>query len=165
MAEDIKKDVERVPAQRYQDPFSAMRMEMDRMFENFMTRGLGGFPRIAAGERSGNMIPSVDVRESNGEIVVEAELPGLDEKDVEVTLRDGVLRIRGEKRSTREEKKDDYHLTERSYGRYERAFRLPDGIDEDKIKADIKNGVLLVTVPKKPEAVSNEKKIQIRQSG
>ncbi|MFM1815590.1 MAG: hypothetical protein RLZ98_2285 [Pseudomonadota bacterium] len=163
MAEDIKKEPENVPAQRYQDPFTAMRSEMDRLFDSFMSRGIGGLPGIGGPGRERTMMPSVDVRESDGKIIVEAELPGLEEKDVDVTLRDGVLRIRGEKKSEREEKKDDYHLTERSYGRYERAFRLPEGIDEDKIAAELKNGVLHITVPKKPEAVRSERKISIGQ--
>ena len=164
MAEDLKKEPEKVPAPRYQDPFGGMRSEMDRLFDNFLNRGFGGFPRLSAGGNGGNLSPNVDVRENNGEIVVEVELPGIEEKDVDVTLRDGILRIRAEKKSARDEKKDDYHLTERSYGRYERAFRLPDGVDEDRIKAELKNGVLQVTVPRKPESVKNERKISIGQS-
>lgn len=163
MAEDLKKDPAPVPVARYQDPFSAMRSEMDRLFDSFMSRGFGGLPALDRGTSGEMILPRVDVRESNGQIVVEAEVPGLEEKDVEVTLRDGVLRIKGEKKSEREEKKDDYHLTERSYGRYERAFRLPDGIDEEKVSAAMKNGVLHITVPKSAEAVKAEKKIAIKQ--
>lgn len=164
MAEEIKKEPTSVPTARYQDPFQTIRNEMDRVFDSFLSRGFGGFPAALTNERGANLMPSVDVRESDGKIVVEAEMPGLDEKDVDVTLRDGVLRIKGEKKSEREEKKDDYHLSERSYGRYERAFRLPDDIDEDRISAELKNGVLHITVPKKPESVKAEKKISIGQS-
>ena len=164
MAEEIKKEPGTMPAPQYRDPFQEMRTEMDRLFDSFIGRGFGGFPAVSGEGRTGAMMPTVDVRESDGQIVVEAELPGLDEKDLHVTLKEGVLRIQGEKKSEREEKKEDYHLTERSYGRYERSFRLPDGIDEEKIAASFKNGVLQITIPKKPEAVQAEKKITIGQS-
>ena len=88
------------------------------------------------------------------ELVVEAELPGLDEKDVSVTLNEGVLTLQGEKKSEREEKKDDYHLMERSYGSL--SFRVPDTIDADKAKASFEKGVLKVTIPKRAEAVKAE---------
>jgi HSP20 family protein len=88
-------------------------------------------------------------------------LPGIDEKDVEVLVRDGVLSLKGEKKSERDEKKDNYHLVERSYGSFERSFQLPDSADEAQIKADFNKGVLRVVVPKRAEAVKTEKKIPI----
>jgi HSP20 family protein len=79
-------------------------------------------------------------------------------------VRDGVLSLKGEKKFERDEKKETYHLTERSYGAFERMFRLPDSADEDKIKANFEKGVLRIVVPKRPEAVAAEKKIQIQKS-
>ena len=105
--------------------------------------------------------PSVDVSETDDEVQVTADLPGLTEKDVEVTLEDGALTIRGEKKEEREEKKRNYHLVERSYGRFERAVALPHGIDPGKVKARFRNGVLHVTLPKTPENRSRSRAIEI----
>jgi HSP20 family protein len=109
----------------------------------------------------GISIPDVDVHENDKEIVFEADLPGIDEKNVAITLRDGILSLKGEKKSERDERKDTYHLMERSYGSFERSFQLPDTIDEDRIKADFSKGVLRVVVPKRPEAVKTPKTISI----
>lgn len=106
-------------------------------------------------------MPSIDVRETETEFVVEAELPGMDEKDVSVTLNNGILTLKGEKKSEREEKKDDYHLMERSYGSFQRSFRVADAVDADKVNASFDKGVLTVTMPKRPEAVKTEKRIPI----
>jgi HSP20 family protein len=135
---------------------------MDRVFDNFLGPrwpSLGLLLRDS--DRTPALHPTVDVRESDKEIVVEAELPGLDEKDVEIILRDGVLAIKGEKKSEREEKRDDYHLSERRYGSFQRSFRVPDTVDEDKVTAAFTKGVLKVTLPKRPETVKAERKIPI----
>jgi HSP20 family protein len=146
------------------DPFSAMRAEMDRVFASFLGRSFGRFPALARGQDSGAVVPSIDVRETETELVVEAELPGMDERDISVTLNNGVLTLKGEKKAEREEKKDDYHLTERSYGSFQRSFRVPDTIDADKVRAVFEKGVLKVTLPKRPEAVKAEKRIPIGRS-
>ena len=166
MTEEIKKTEPATPAVRpHGDPFSAMRSEMDRVFDNFLGRRWLDTPNLLSGNLSPNLSgPTVDVRESPTDIVIEAELPGLNEDDIDVTLNDGVLTIKGEKKSEREEKKDDYHVTERSYGRFQRAFRVPSTIDEEKIEAKLEKGVLHLTLPKMPEAASKEKKIQISGS-
>ncbi len=162
MAQEIKKtETGAPPVQRYTDPFSAMRSEMDRVFDSFLGRGIGRFPMLAKTEDSDVVVPSIDVRETDSEFVVEAELPGMDEKDVSVTLSNGILTLKGEKKSEREEKKDDYHLTERSYGSFQRSFRVADVVDADKVKASFDKGVLRVTMPKRPEAVKEEKRIPI----
>jgi HSP20 family protein len=147
--------------QRYADPFAAMRAEMDRVFDSFLGRGFGRLPLFTRGEGSEAVVPSTDVRETPTEFVVEAELPGMDEKDVSVTLNNGMLTLKGEKKSEREEKKDDYHLTERSYGSFQRSLRVSDTIDTDKVKAAFDKGVLKVTLPKRPEAMKAEKRIPI----
>ncbi|MBI1384316.1 MAG: Hsp20 family protein [Rhizobiales bacterium] len=163
MAQEIKKSEPAAPAARATvDPFTAMRAEMDRVFDSFLGRGWGAMPTVFQDfPRANGTMPSVDIRDDEKEIVVEAELPGIAEKDIDVTLRDGVLTIRGEKKGVREEKKDDYHLSERSYGSFQRSFRLPDSIDEEKIAAKLESGVLRIALPKRPEAVKAEKRISI----
>src|SRR6516162_3208044 len=135
---------------------------MDRLFDTFLGRGF--FGRHAPSGRAGpaaTLAPDVDIRENDNEIILEAELPGIDEKDVEVIVRDGVLSLKGEKKSERDEKKDTYHVIERSYGSFQRSFELPDSADEENIKAEFNKGVLRVVIPKRPEAVKAEKKIPI----
>jgi HSP20 family protein len=162
MAQEIKKtEPASAPAPARLDPFSAMRAEMDRVFDSFLGNRWGALPALFKDTGTSLAAPSVDIRENDKEIVVEAELPGLEEKDVQLSLRDGVLSIKGEKRSEREEKKDDYHLTERSYGSFQRSFRVPDSVDEEKISAGLEKGVLRVTLPKKPESVKAEKTMPI----
>lgn len=160
MAQEIKKTQPQTVTPSYADPFGMMRSEFDRVLDNFLGRGFGRMPS-SFGQASGFHVPTIDIKETDAEMVVEAELPGIAEKDVDVTLADGVLTIKGEKKSDREEKKQDYHLTERSYGKFERSFRLPGSVDADKISAAFDNGVLKVTLPKRPDAAKAEKSIPI----
>lgn len=102
-----------------------------------------------------------DVSEDKKAVKVSAELPGIDEDDIEVTFEDGVLSIKGEKKVEKEEKDDDHYLSERHYGSFFRAFRVPSSVDEGKIKADFKKGVLKISLPKKKEAIAKTKKIAI----
>jgi len=165
MAQEIKKvETGATPVQRYIDPFSSMRTEMDRVFDTFLGRGFGRFPAFARVEDSDVVVPNIDVRETETELIVEAELPGMDEKDVGVTLNNGVLTLKGEKKAEREEKKDNYHVTERTYGSFQRSFQIADTIDVDKVKAAFEKGVLKVTLPKRAEAVKAEKRIPIGKS-
>jgi HSP20 family protein len=144
------------------DIFSAMRDEMDRMFERFEH----GWPRWPAlFRRNGDFaVPNLDVRENTNSIVVEAELPGIDEKDVSVTLANGMLTIKGEKKHEKEEQGENYHLTERTFGSFQRAIHLPDTVDDAKVEAKFDKGVLKVTAAKKPEAVKAERKIEIKKA-
>jgi HSP20 family protein len=139
-----------------------MRDEMDRVFERFEH----GWPRWPTLFRSDAAIavPELDVRENTNAIVVEAELPGVDEKDITVTLANGMLTIKGEKKHEKEEKSENYYLAERSFGSFERSIRLPDTIDEDKVDAKFDKGVLKVTATKKPEAVKAERRIEIKKA-
>jgi HSP20 family protein len=105
--------------------------------------------------------PAADVAESEKGYEITVDLPGMDEKNIEVQLSNGNLTIKGEKKEEKEEKKKDWYLSERRYGSFQRAFRVPDGVNADKIEANFKNGVLTVSLPKSPEAVKNEKKIPI----
>src|SRR6266508_2226484 len=95
--------------------------------------------------------------EMDKEIVVEAELPGMDEKDISLALQDGVLTIRGEKKHEYDEEKENYRVMERRYGSFQRSLRLPDTVNEDKVEASFDNGVLKVIVPKRPEAIGKQR--------
>jgi HSP20 family protein len=106
--------------------------------------------------------PAVDVTESDKAYEITAELPGLDEKNIEVNVANGGLTIRGEKKEEKEEKQKDYYVSERRYGSFERYFSLPEGVDADKIQASFKNGVLKVTLPKTAEAQKPAKKIEVK---
>jgi HSP20 family protein len=158
---EMTKSPEMTPS-RSRDIFSAMRDEMDHVFERFEH----GWPRWPTLFRRDGAItaPELDVRENTNAIVVEAELPGVDEKDVSVTLANGVLTIKGEKKHEKEEKGENYYLTERSFGSFERAIRLPDTVDDAKVEAKFDKGVLRVTAAKKPEAVKAERKIEIKKA-
>jgi HSP20 family protein len=141
------------------DLFSQLHRDIDRLFDE-VWHGFGA-PGFAAS--GGNRLtPRIDLAETEKEIEVTAELPGLDEKDVEVTLADGLLTIKGEKKSERTEEGKDVYVSERSYGSFQRVVQLPQGVDVDKVTADFSKGVLTVRVPKLPELQANSKKIEIR---
>ena len=108
-------------------------------------------------DRSWNIAPAVDVSEKDKEFEIMAELPGLDEKDVEVKLANGNLTIKGEKKEEKEEREKDYYLSERRYGSFVRSFPLPEGVNADKIEASFAKGVLTVKLPKTAEAQAEKK--------
>jgi len=141
---------------RNDDPLVSLHREVDRLFDD-MFRGFGA-PALAGFGRALSW-PSVELGETDSEIRVTAELPGLDEKDVELTLEDGVLTLRGEKRSESEDRDRGY--SERSYGRFERRIGLPRGIEPDKASATFRNGVLSITVPKSAAANENVRRIPV----
>jgi HSP20 family protein len=130
-------------ASRPRDMFAAMRDEMDRMFEHF-EHGLPRWPNLfrQASGIGAMVVPELDVRENTTSITVEAELPGVDEKDISVTIANGVLTIKGEKKQTKEEKGENFYLAERTYGSFERSLRLPDSVDDAKVDAKFDKGVL-----------------------
>ena len=148
---------------RPRDIFSAMRDEMDRVFGRF-ERDWPLPSLFGRDSRAAMMVPELDVRENTNAITIEAELPGVEEKDVTVTLANGVLTIKGEKKQEKEEKSESYHLTERSFGGFQRSLRLPDTVDDAKVEAHFDKGVLKVTAGKKPEAVKAERRIEIKKS-
>ena len=143
------------------DPFMTLHREMNRLFDDVF-RGFdiapfgsfGGMGRMAGW-------PSVEVSETDKDIRVSAELPGLEEKDVEVLMSDGVLTIRGEKRSEVEDKSRAF--SERTYGRFERRIPLGWDVEEDKVEASFKNGVLTVTMPKSAKAAAKARRIAINR--
>jgi HSP20 family protein len=101
------------------------------------------------------------VAETKNDVVVKAEVPGMDPKDIDISLSNGVLTIKGEKKQEREEKEENYHLLERSYGSFTRSVQLPGEVQSDKISASYRNGVLKVTLPKSEEAKKKEIKIKV----
>jgi len=138
------------------DPFLTLHREMNRVFEDAFRRFDTGLASVFGG---GQGWPSLELNATDKEVRVSAELPGLDEKDVEVLVDDGVLTIRGEKKSETEDK--DRGFSERSYGRFERRIALPFEVDEEKADASFKNGVLTVALPKSPKAEERAKRIPI----
>jgi HSP20 family protein len=133
--------------------FDTLQREIDRVFADF-TRG---FPSFGGGR---DLMPSIDLTETDKEIEISAELPGLEEKDVQINLVDNVLTIKGEKKAEKEEKDKSYRLVERSYGAFSRSIELPAGVNPDAIKANISKGVLKVSVPK--PAPAQTKKIEVK---
>lgn len=158
---------------RASDPFSMLHDEIERVFDRFGTgwpllpsfraltemdpfKSFGTMPALPAVGA-----PSVDISETDKAYEISAELPGMSEKDIELNLREDVLELKGEKKNERTEEKKDYHLVERSYGAFRRAFRLPEGVDGAKITAKMVNGVLHVTVPKSEEQRKRSTKVPI----
>lgn len=132
-------------------PVFGLRREIDRLFEDTFGRGEGGT----------SFTPAVDIRESQNELRLDVELPGLNPDDVEITAENGVLTITGEKQTERKEGEESrYHVVERSYGSFMRSFQLPQGLDESKIEATCNNGILSIHIPK--SALAQPKKIQIK---
>ena len=150
-----------VPA-RYEEehPLSIVQKEMNRLFDDFF-RGFESAPFGAMRERLGTFSPSLDVKEDGKEITVKVELPGMDEKDIEVLLTENSLTLQGEKKEEKEDKGESYYHKERTYGSFTRVLPLPEGIDAKKIKATFKNVVLIVTLPKTEEAKMKGKKIPV----
>ncbi len=153
-------------------PFEGLRREVDRLFEDFQLsswrspfgRSLFDVQPFWRGEMGWGKAPAVDIVDRDKTYEITAELPGMDESNIDVKFADGTLTIKGEKRDEKEEKNKDYFLSERSYGSFQRSFGVPDGIDADKIEANFKNGVLTVRLPKTPQAQKSEKKIAIKKA-
>jgi len=151
---------QRQPTVRSRGLFEEFRDEMNRVFERFET-GWPHWPVTSARWPSDVMVPDLDVHENEKSMTIEVELPGVEEKDVSVTFNNGYLTIKGEKKTEHEEKKENYYVSERSFGSFERALRLPDTLDESKIEARFDKGVLKISAPKRPEAQQAERKIEI----
>jgi HSP20 family protein len=140
------------------DPFTELQWRMNSVFEDFFGRSSSDL----WGDATKEFLPRVDVSETGKEMRITAELPGLDEQDVEVTVTSDMLTIKGEKKVEKEE--GDNYYSERNYGHFERTIALPQGIDADNAKAKFKKGVLKVTIPKKPEAQRLRRKIELTES-
>ncbi len=166
----------RLPVGASYEPGSGLRGEMDRMMNRFFPEG---WPQMSMGRlmdldpfrgtRAADLGSAlhdakVDISETDSAYEISAELPGIDEKDIELGVSDGMLTLRAEKREEREEEKKNYHLTERSFGSVRRSFRVPDAVDAGKIKADFSKGVLTVRLPKTKEAKSKQRRIPVKGS-
>lgn len=142
------------------DPFRDMvtlREKMNRLFEDTVAaraeeKDLG----------AGTWAPAVDIYETSEELVLTAEVPGIDEKDIEIKIEDNLLSLRGERKFEKETKEDNFHRIERSYGSFYRAFTLPGSIDADKVQAEHENGVLKIVMPKRQEL--KPKTVKIRKT-
>ena len=150
-----------LPARREEeDPFRDFQREMNRLFDDFF----GEYPVAVRGEGvewGGGFVPRVDVAETDKEVRVTAELPGMDEKDVDVELRGGVLSIRGERRDEQEEKGKNWYRREQSYGAFSRAVELPAEVDASKATARFKKGVLTFAAPKLGEEKAAGRRVPI----
>ncbi|MEC4593843.1 MULTISPECIES: Hsp20/alpha crystallin family protein [Nitrospirillum] len=167
---DTEIDVKTVPAVREPatDLWHSFRSEVDRLFERFdggfklpsMARIFDTTPTIQTSFEFS--VPAVDVNEDDKAYKITAELPGLDEKHIEVSLFGDRLILKGEKRQERKEKDKDHFLSERAYGSFQRSFRLPEGVDVENISATMAKGVLEIILPKTAEAQKQQKKIQVK---
>jgi HSP20 family protein len=147
---------ELVPFRPFRE-LESFRNEMDRLWDTFFE----GRPRRRRTDDGGEWLPSLDISETKSDLVVEAEIPGMDPKDIDISLSDGTLIIKGERKHEKEKKEKDYHLIERSYGTFTRMVRLPKEVKRDKISASYKNGILKVILPKSKEAMTKEVKIKV----
>lgn len=152
-------------------PFEGLRGEIDRLFDDFgrgmwqpFRRSLFPMAPSFRSQVKWPTMPAVDVVESEKAYEITAELPGMDEKNIEVKVADGALTIKGEKLEETEKKEKDYYLQERSFGSFERRFEVPESVEVDKIEASFKKGVLMLTLPKKAEAQKPAKKIEVKSS-
>src|SRR5881409_359814 len=143
------------------DPFRDLRTlqeEVDRLFSTNLTRGFGG-----EGIGRGAWNPSVDIYENKDHIVLEAELPGMNREDFELSVENNVITLRGERRFEKKDETDNYHRVERSYGSFTRSFTLPNTVSSEGASADYSNGVLRVTLPKREE--TKARRIEIKTEG
>lgn len=145
------------------DPFYRLHREMNRLFDDAFSSF--GLPTAFGGTFAGAGAPSIDVRETENTYEIEADLPGVDEDDINVELADNVLTLRGEKRYERddEDRKGGYHVMERSYGSFARSIPLPFDVDPDAVEAVFKNGVLKLSIPKPPEIAAKTRKIAVKR--
>ncbi len=138
-----------------------MRRDMDRLFEEFFEpfrRRRRWWPKPS---EAGVVVPSIDMYDRKNEIVVKAEIPGVDKKDIDLTITKDSLTLKGEVKREEEVKEEDYYACERSYGSFTRTIALPVEVDSEKAKATFKNGVLEIILPKKEEAKPKEIKVEV----
>ncbi|MBC7362543.1 MAG: Hsp20/alpha crystallin family protein [Candidatus Aminicenantes bacterium] len=140
------------------DPFRDLMILRDRM--NRLFEDLVSSPRFEDSELiQSTWSPAVDIYETENELVLTAELPGVDEKDVEIKIEDNTLTLKGERKFEKETKEENYHRIERAYGSFFRSFSLPNYIDQEKISAEYENGLLRIHMPKKAEVKPRKVKI------
>jgi HSP20 family protein len=143
-------------------PFETLRAEIDRLFDDFTPGAWRPFSGRSLVTPGWTLMPAVDLVEKDEKFEITAEIPGIDEKNLEVKVSNGMLTIRGEKQDEKEEKQKEYHVSERRYGSFQRSFPLPAGIDRDRIEAGFSKGILTVTLPKTADAQQSERKVDIK---
>lgn len=155
-----------VPVRRGEDLFATLQQRFDSLLDEFRRgRGFGAFPYSFPEESSFDVeVPKVDVAETANEVQITADLPGMDEKNVEVTLSDHNVAIHAEKGEESETEKKNYYLKERTYGSFDRIVGLPEGVDADKAKATFKKGVLTITLPKTEQAKRSVRKVAVQSA-
>jgi HSP20 family protein len=150
------------------DVWRSFRSEMDRLFDRFgfpsLRRMFDMEPAWRPASSFSFSVPAIDMSEDENAYKISAELPGLEAKDVEVSVSGNTLVLKGEKRQEKEEKDKNYYFSERAYGSFQRAFDLPASVDRDKVAADFSKGVLTITLPKTPEAQKPQKKIEVKSA-
>ncbi|MBN1786777.1 MAG: Hsp20/alpha crystallin family protein [Sedimentisphaerales bacterium] len=141
-------------------PYFALQHQMNRMFDDFFR----GFDIEPFGRFSTESVfmPQMNISEDDKEIVISTELPGIDEKELDISITKDALTISGEKKTETEDKDKNYHRVERSYGSFSRSIVLPDGVDKDKAEAELKKGVLTIKIPKSAEAQPTRKKLEVK---
>lgn len=160
MANEVSKNEGgRTPSIFSHDPFSSFREEMNGLIDRAFGRGFFDTPFGRSG--MGQIAPSVDLHETDKDYSLTAELPGLDEKDIDLSVQDGVMILKGEKRYENADEKDKARFVERHYGSFQRVFTLPSDVDDEKISATFGKGVLTVTMPKRPGARPASRQISI----
>lgn len=151
----------KVPVARGLNPVMAFQDEMNKLFSDFF--GEMHLPAWFRDREAAAVSPAMDVTENDKEFKIAAELPGMDAKDVQIYTVEGYVTIKGEKKQEHKEERKGYFRQERSYGSFQRVIALPDTANLDKAEAVFKNGVLTLTIAKKPGAQSKERKIEIKQ--
>jgi HSP20 family protein len=144
------------------EPFrglNTLHEQVNRLFEDSFTRSRSGQAELAS------WAPAVDIFETENELVVKADLPGVQEKDIDIRVENNTLTIRGERKFTNEVQEDNYLRVERAYGTFTRSFSLPNTVNTEAIKAEYKNGVLSVSMPKREESKPKQIKISVSENG
>jgi HSP20 family protein len=137
------------------DELTSFRREMDRLWDRFFSE------RPALDMLEKGWEPTIDITETKSDLIVKAELPGIDPKEIDISLTGDTLTIRGEKQQEKEEKEENYYRIERSYGIFSRTIKLPVSVQNDRIKASYQHGVLKITLPKSKEAKQKQIKIKV----
>jgi HSP20 family protein len=141
-------------------PLARLRSEVDRLFEGFP----GTWPAVRFTLSSGMLVPAVEMTEKKKAYNLSVEVPGMDATDIDMHVHDGTIYISGEKKERRDEDEKGYSYSERSYGAFERRVELPPGADAKSIKAKVRNGILEITIPKKPDAAAKRQRIEVESA-
>ena len=144
--------------------FPSLRNEINNVFDDFFSDFQSDLPSLSLWSEDQALTLPVDIVETDNGFKIEAELPGMKQEDVEVTVNDGYITIKGEKKSSKEDKGENYVRRERYYGTYQRTISLPENANEDKAKASFKKGVLWVEIPKKEGSVKKARKLDIKDT-